>query len=153
MYISLILSLSSLSLILSPLLIQVSSYRYVDLPGHASQRVKMESIKPVTKAVIFIVDGSANETLASSAQYLYTLLIDPIFTARRTPFFIAVNKTDLFLNKKEEKKNTALIEEDEEEETEDGPAKSEDVLQTISSRLEKLLLVEHDTQTHTHRYI
>jgi len=73
---------------------QVSPARFVDLPGHASQRVKLENYKSVTKGIIFVVDGSNPSNLSGAAQYLYTLLVDPIFVARRTPVFIAINKTD-----------------------------------------------------------
>jgi len=69
--------------------------RFVDLPGHASQRVKLDALKPVSKGVVFVVDGSQPDTLGKASQLLYTLLVDPIFVARRTPFFVAINKADL----------------------------------------------------------
>lgn len=42
-----------------------------------------------------MVDGSSPATLGKVSQLLYTLLVDPILVARRTPFFIAVNKHEL----------------------------------------------------------
>lgn len=74
---------------------KAAASRFVDLPGHASQRVKLDAIKPVTKGVVFVVDATAPDSLAKVSQFLYTLLVDPILVARRTPFFIAVSKTEM----------------------------------------------------------
>lgn len=74
---------------------KVSASRFVDLPGHASQRVKLDAIKPVTKGVVFVVDATTPDSLAKVSQFLYTLLVDPILVARRTPFFIAVSKQEM----------------------------------------------------------
>jgi signal recognition particle receptor subunit beta len=72
--------------------------RFVDLPGHPSQRVKLDALKPVAKGVVFVLDGAHTDSLGKTSQLLYTLLVDPIFVARRTPFFIAINKADLLEN-------------------------------------------------------
>lgn len=73
---------------------KISPWRYVDLPGHASQRVKLDQLKSTAKCVLFVVDGSQPDAFGKVAQFLYTLLVDPVFTARRTPFFIVINKKD-----------------------------------------------------------
>jgi signal recognition particle receptor subunit beta len=73
---------------------QIQPWRYVDLPGHASQRVHLEALKPVAKGIVYVVDAGAMDQAAAMAQELYTLLVDPVLTARRTPVFIAVNKLD-----------------------------------------------------------
>jgi signal recognition particle receptor subunit beta len=76
----------------------IAPTRFVDLPGHPSQRVKLDALKPVAKGVVFVLDGAHTDSLGKTSQLLYTLLVDPIFVARRTPFFIAINKADLLEN-------------------------------------------------------
>lgn len=107
----------------------------MDLPGHASQRVKLETLRSVSKAVVFVVDGTSPQTISKVAQFLYTLLVDPVFVARRTPFFIAINKTDqLDLGAAA---NSPEANDSEDEETTTGSSQ----VDKFAARLEKILSV------------
>lgn len=56
--------------------------------------MKLETLKRSSKGLIFVVDGSSPNTFSKAAQFLYTLLVDPVLQARRTPVFIAINHQD-----------------------------------------------------------
>jgi 50S ribosomal subunit-associated GTPase HflX len=131
---------------------QISPWRFVDLPGHASQRTKLDSLKSVSKAIIFVVDGSAPASFGKVAQQLYTLLVDPVVTARRTPVFLAINKTDLLAEvdtskpkvnapMKKQTKNDSDSESESESESEDES--SHTAVGAIAKRLEEILSVAH----------
>lgn len=96
--------------------------------------MKLDALKPVLKGVIFVVDGSSLENVTRVAQSLYSLLVDPILTARRTPVFLAINKKDLLVD--------ASSTTQEGDETSD-PA--DEAVEQVAQRIEKALSV---MQTH-----
>jgi signal recognition particle receptor subunit beta len=97
--------------------------------------VKLETLRSVSKAVVFVVDGTSPQTISKVAQFLYTLLVDPVFTARRTPFFIAINKTDQLDLGAAQSQDDAN--DSEEEETTTGNSQ----VDKFAARLEKILSV------------
>lgn len=129
---------------------KVSAQRFVDLPGHASQRVKLDAIKPTAKGVVFVVDATTPDALAKVSQFLYTLLVDPIFVARRTPFFIAVSKQEM-VNSSDDSSSSADAKQTKGKDTDGSGSEGEDesegetessgnaAVSRIASRLEALL--------------
>lgn len=134
-------------LLLTPLrssrvpVVQISPWRYVDLPGHASQRVKLETLRSVSKAVVFVVDGTAPQAISKVAQLLYTLLVDPVFTARKTPFFIAINKIDQLEGGQAKAKATNDGETNESDDDEEDSSTGNSAVDAFAARLEKILSV------------
>ena len=99
-----------------------------------------------------MVDGSSPATLGKVSQLLYTLLVDPILVARRTPFFIAVNKHELMDSSsssataapaKERTSDESGSESDEEEESAEGATG----VAALVARLEGMLDKTRDLQS------
>lgn len=99
-----------------------------------------------------MVDGSSPATLGKVSQLLYTLLVDPILVARRTPFFIAVNKHELMDSSsssataapaKERNSDESGSESDEEEESAEGATG----VAALVARLEGMLDKTRDLQS------
>nr|CAD7397937.1 unnamed protein product [Timema cristinae]CAD7432339.1 unnamed protein product [Timema monikensis] len=77
------------------------SLRIIDIPGHERQRAKfLDQYKPVARAIIFVVDSvSIQKEIRDVAEYLYTLLSDPVFSSNCPPFLILCNKQDVTMAK------------------------------------------------------
>nr|CAD7266081.1 unnamed protein product [Timema shepardi] len=77
------------------------SLRVIDIPGHERQRSKfLDQYKPVARAIIFVVDSvSIQKEIRDVAEYLYTLLSDPVFSSNCPPFLILCNKQDVTMAK------------------------------------------------------
>lgn len=72
------------------------TFSLVDLPGYDRLRRKyFDDFKPTARAVIFVVDSlEFLSNLRDVADFLYTVLSDPIISGRKTRILIACNKQD-----------------------------------------------------------
>nr|CAD7445819.1 unnamed protein product [Timema bartmani] len=77
------------------------SLRVIDIPGHERQRTKfLDQYKPVARAIIFVVDSvSIQKEIRDVAEYLYTLLSDPVVSSNCPPFLVLCNKQDVTMAK------------------------------------------------------
>lgn len=73
---------------------KIPSYRYVDFPGHKSQRTRLSTYFSQTRAIVFLIDVGDNENYRSTGQYLFSLMTDAILYKKKVPLLIAFNKTD-----------------------------------------------------------
>ncbi|CAG2053094.1 unnamed protein product [Timema podura] len=75
--------------------------RVIDIPGHERQRTKfLDQYKPVARAIIFVVDSvSIQKEIRDVAEYLYTLLSDPVVSSNCPPFLVLCNKQDITMAK------------------------------------------------------
>lgn len=70
-------------------------YRYIDFPGHKTQRPRLSSYYSQTRAIIFLVDICDIKSYKSAGEYLFSLMTDPILLKKKIPLLIAFNKIDI----------------------------------------------------------
>jgi signal recognition particle receptor subunit beta len=69
----------------------------VDTPGHERLRSQyIEEYGPHALGIVFVIDSStiSRKTVADVAEYLYTILADPIISRNRPRVLVACNKQD-----------------------------------------------------------
>lgn len=71
-----------------------ANYRYVDFPGHGSQRFRLQHFLSQARALVVVVDATDDLNLPQLASLLYSLLTDASLVSRRVPLFVAVAKSD-----------------------------------------------------------
>ncbi|XP_069359411.1 signal recognition particle receptor subunit beta [Maniola hyperantus] len=71
--------------------------RIVDLPGQERLRNKFfDQYKHSAKAIVYVVDSvSIQKEIRDVAEYLYTILVDPVIQRNCPPLLILCNKQDL----------------------------------------------------------
>lgn len=72
------------------------TYHLVDLPGYDRLRIKYwDDHKKNAKGIVFVVDSLLFlSNIRDVADFLYTVLADPIVQKRRVPILVACNKQD-----------------------------------------------------------
>lgn len=70
--------------------------RIIDLPGHERIRVsKFDQYKKAARALVFVVDSlTFQKEIKDVADYLYSILTDPVISSYVPPVLIACNKHD-----------------------------------------------------------
>ncbi|XP_049859083.1 signal recognition particle receptor subunit beta-like [Schistocerca gregaria] len=78
------------------LVLNNSSLRIVDIPGHERLRAKFfEQYKPIARGIVFVIDSvTFQKDIRDVAEYLYTLLSEPSIKSNVTPFLVLCNKQD-----------------------------------------------------------
>lgn len=70
--------------------------RFVDFPGHGSLQAPLSAFFSSTRAVVFMVDATAEAARTQVvAQRLFALLVDRSFRRRKIPILLVLNKTEL----------------------------------------------------------
>ncbi|CAH2234523.1 jg1663 [Pararge aegeria aegeria] len=71
--------------------------RIVDLPGQERLRNKFfDQYKHSAKAIVYVVDSvTIQKEIRDVAEYLYTILVDPVILSNCPPLLILCNKQDL----------------------------------------------------------
>nr|CAG4638696.1 EOG090X0C7N [Cyclestheria hislopi] len=77
------------------------SLKIIDIPGHERVRQRyLDTYKASARAVIFVIDSlTFSKDIRDVAEYLYTILTDPVISGNCPPFLIACNKQDYDLVK------------------------------------------------------
>ncbi|CAH0398428.1 unnamed protein product [Chilo suppressalis] len=72
------------------------SLRLVDLPGQERLRNKFfDQYKSSAKAIIYVIDSvTIQKEIRDVAEYLYTILLDPVVQSNNPPLLILCNKQD-----------------------------------------------------------
>lgn len=70
--------------------------RIVDIPGHERLRMKFfDECKQAAKGIVYIIDSvTVQKDIQDVAEFLYTLLSDPVVANHNLPFLILCNKQD-----------------------------------------------------------
>eukprot|EP00842_Homolaphlyctis_polyrhiza_P003248 jgi/Hompol1/3924/HPOL_000721-RA len=77
-----------------------TSFKLVDLPGHEKLRFKYQQFLPSAKGILFVLDASQIrrvQMLRSAAEYIYTLLADPLSSSHEIPLTVLCNKSEELL--------------------------------------------------------
>nr|CAG4635026.1 EOG090X0C7N [Alona affinis] len=73
----------------------------VDIPGHERVRQRfLDTYKVSARGIVFVLDSfSLSKDIRDVAEYLYTILSDPVVTSNRPPVLVLCNKQDHALAK------------------------------------------------------
>nr|XP_022342917.1 signal recognition particle receptor subunit beta-like [Crassostrea virginica] len=77
------------------------SLKIYDLPGHERLRLQvLEQFKGLARGIVYVIDSaSVQKDIKEVAEFLYTILSDPVILANAPPILIACNKQDQHLVK------------------------------------------------------
>lgn len=69
--------------------------RFIDTPGHPSQRFKLLSSFPMLRSIIFMINQSHlnGSNITSTASLLYEILSHPLLQQRKLPILIVMNQS------------------------------------------------------------
>lgn len=72
------------------------SLRIIDIPGHERLRAKFfDEYKGTARGIVYIIDSiTFQKDIRDVAEFLYTLLSDPVVASNRLSFLILCNKQD-----------------------------------------------------------
>nr|CAG4650435.1 EOG090X0C7N [Sida crystallina] len=80
---------------------QKKPLQIIDIPGHERVRQKFfDTYKSSARGVIYVIDSlNFTKDIRDVAEYLYTVLLDPVINSNRPPVLILCNKQDHALAK------------------------------------------------------
>jgi len=81
----------------------------IDVPGHEKLRFHVHDYLRFASRILFLVDATNfGQHIRANAEFLYTILADPLVIAYRIPVLIACHKSDVLQAWKSQNMKVAL---------------------------------------------